>query len=126
MWRRPGRVRSRSTWRYQRRSLTQAARPLSTPHTSLLAALLTLFWSSGALWDLCVVVVQVAYASMAMKYEARLVAETAADIARDVLDCWQGDRLTSDKALAALDALPNGALPLTLSHLNRLLDQGRP
>ena len=59
-------------------------------------------------------------------HEARLVAETAADIARDVLDCWQGDRLTSDKALAALDALPNGALPLTLSHLNRLLDQGRP
>ena len=59
-------------------------------------------------------------------HEARLVAETAADIARDVLDCWQGGRLTPDKALAALDALPNGALPLTLSHLNRLLDQGRP
>ncbi|WP_306015890.1 3-deoxy-D-manno-octulosonic acid transferase [Oceanicaulis sp. MMSF_3324] len=59
-------------------------------------------------------------------HEARLIAQTATEIADHVLGCWQEGRLKPDAALDALNALPNGALPLTLSHLNRLLDQGRP
>ena len=59
-------------------------------------------------------------------HEARLIAETAESLARDVITCWQGRALHVRDALAALNALPGGALPLTLSHLNRLLDQGRP
>lgn len=59
-------------------------------------------------------------------HEARLIAQTAESLARDVITCWQGRSLHIRDALAALNALPGGALPLTLSHLNRLLDQGRP
>ena len=59
-------------------------------------------------------------------HQARLIAQTATEIADHVLGCWQGESLKPDAALDALNALPNGALPLTLSHLNRLLDQGRP
>jgi len=59
-------------------------------------------------------------------HQARHIAETAEEIARAVLACWQGDHLKRGDAREALNALPGGALPLTLSHLNRLFDQGRP
>lgn len=59
-------------------------------------------------------------------HKARLVVETSSDIARSVLSTWRCKSLMLSDALNALNALPGGTLPLTLSHLNRLLDQGRP
>lgn len=59
-------------------------------------------------------------------HNARRIAQSAQMLARDILACWSGDGLTPAPAREALNALPGGAMPLTLSHLNRLLDQGRP
>ena len=57
-------------------------------------------------------------------HEARSVAHTADEIATQIRQGWgDGDRMV-ENARAALDALPGGALPLTLSALNRLPDQG--
>lgn len=59
-------------------------------------------------------------------HDARGVAHTADEIAAHVRQGWSDGGRMIENARAALDALPGGALPLTLSALNRLLDQGLP
>jgi 3-deoxy-D-manno-octulosonic-acid transferase len=59
-------------------------------------------------------------------HNARITARTATEIAQAVQTVWSDGDETIDKARAALDALPGGVLPLTLSALNRLLDRGHP
>jgi 3-deoxy-D-manno-octulosonic-acid transferase len=57
-------------------------------------------------------------------HDARNVAHTADEVATQIRQGWSDGGRMIENARAALDALPGGALPLTLSHLNRLLDQG--
>ena len=57
-------------------------------------------------------------------HDARSVAHTADEVATQIRQGWSDGGRMIENARAALDALPGGALPLTLSHLNRLLDQG--
>lgn len=57
-------------------------------------------------------------------HDARGVAHTAEEIAAQVRQGWKDGGLKTQNAQAALDALPGGALPLTLSALNHLLEQG--
>ncbi|WP_439637566.1 3-deoxy-D-manno-octulosonic acid transferase [Oceanicaulis sp.] len=59
-------------------------------------------------------------------HDARIIARTATEIAQAVQTGWSDGDNRTENARAALDALPGGALPLTLSALNRLLDQGLP
>lgn len=57
-------------------------------------------------------------------HDARAIARTTTEIARAVQTGWSDGGKTIESARTALDALPGGALPLTLSALNQLLDRG--